>query len=52
MISFSNSQLPYMGANSPVPYVETTPYGGTTSPYGTSKLMVELIMQDFAKAEP
>ncbi len=40
------------GANSLVPYVETTPFGGTTSPYGTSRLMVELILQDFAKAEP
>ncbi|WP_210505274.1 NAD-dependent epimerase/dehydratase family protein, partial [Pantoea ananatis] len=40
------------GANAPVPYVETTPIGGTTSPYGTSKLMVEFIIRDFAKAEP
>ena len=48
---FSSSATVY-GANSPVPYVETTPIGGTTSPYGTSKLMVEQILQDFAKAEP
>ena len=48
---FSSSATVY-GANAPVPYVETTPIGGTTSPYGTSKLMVELVMQDFAKAEP
>ncbi|CUW09651.1 UDP-glucose 4-epimerase [Serratia grimesii] len=48
---FSSSATVY-GANSPVPYIETTPIGGTTSPYGTSKLMVEQILQDFAKAEP
>lgn len=48
---FSSSATVY-GENSPVPYVETTPIGGTTSPYGTSKLMVEQILQDFAKAEP
>ncbi|HAT2870169.1 TPA: UDP-glucose 4-epimerase GalE [Serratia marcescens] len=48
---FSSSATVY-GAHSPVPYVETTPIGGTTSPYGTSKLMVEQILQDFAKAEP
>ncbi|QJW56686.1 UDP-glucose 4-epimerase [Serratia plymuthica] len=48
---FSSSATVY-GANSPVPYVETTPIGGTTSPYGTSKLMVEQILEDFAKAEP
>lgn len=48
---FSSSATVY-GANAPVPYVETTPIGGTTSPYGTSKLMVEFIIRDFAKAEP
>lgn len=48
---FSSSATVY-GANSPVPYVETTPIGGTTSPYGTSKLMAEQVLQDFAKAEP
>lgn len=48
---FSSSATVY-GENAPVPYVETTPIGGTTSPYGTSKLMTEQVMQDFAKAEP
>ena len=47
---FSSSATVY-GANAPVPYVEPTPIGGTTSPYGTSKLMVEQIMQDYAKAD-
>ena len=48
---FSSSATVY-GADAPVPYVETTPIGGTTSPYGTSKLMVEQILRDFAVAEP
>lgn len=46
---FSSSATVY-GADAPVPYVETTQIGGTTSPYGTSKLMVELILRDYAKA--
>lgn len=48
---FSSSATVY-GVNAPVPYVETSPIGGTTSPYGTSKVMVEQVMADFAKAEP
>ncbi|MEJ4044818.1 UDP-glucose 4-epimerase GalE [Erwinia sp. SLM-02] len=48
---FSSSATVY-GADAPVPYVETTPIGGTTSPYGTSKLMVEQILRDYAKAIP
>ncbi|MFU9138952.1 UDP-glucose 4-epimerase GalE [Erwinia tasmaniensis] len=48
---FSSSATVY-GADAPVPYVETTPIGGTTSPYGTSKLMVEFILRDFAKSNP
>jgi len=48
---FSSSATVY-GADAPVPYVETTPIGGTTSPYGTSKLMVEFILRDYARAHP
>ncbi len=48
---FSSSATIY-GADAAVPYVETTPIGGTTSPYGTSKLIIELVMRDFAFAEP
>ncbi|EXU75223.1 UDP-glucose 4-epimerase GalE [Erwinia mallotivora] len=48
---FSSSATVY-GADAPVPYVETTQIGGTTSPYGTSKLMVEFILRDYAKANP
>lgn len=46
---FSSSATVY-GANSSVPYKETTPIGGTSSPYGMSKLMVEKVLQDYAKA--
>ncbi|CAI0984230.1 UDP-glucose 4-epimerase GalE [Serratia grimesii] len=48
---FSSSATVY-GEHAPVPYREDMPIGGTTSPYGTSKWMVEHILQDFAKAEP
>lgn len=48
---FSSSATVY-GEDTPVPYREDMPIGGTTSPYGTSKWMVEQILQDFAKAEP
>lgn len=48
---FSSSATVY-GEKAPVPYREDMPIGGTTSPYGTSKWMVEQILQDFAKAEP
>ncbi|WP_213991144.1 UDP-glucose 4-epimerase GalE [Sodalis sp. dw_96] len=48
---FSSSATVY-GVNAAVPYVETSPIGGTTSPYGTSKVMVEQVLADFAKAEP
>lgn len=48
---FSSSATVY-SANSSAPYAEISPIGGTTNPYGTSKLMVEQILQDFARAEP
>lgn len=48
---FSSSATVY-GEHAPVPYVETTPIGGTTSPYGTSKVMIEQVLQDFSRAEP
>lgn len=47
---FSSSATVY-GTDAPVPYVETASIGGTTSPYGTSKLMVEQILRDMAKAD-
>ncbi|MDI6936681.1 SDR family NAD(P)-dependent oxidoreductase, partial [Serratia sp. Se-PFBMAAmG] len=48
---FSSSATVY-GTPEQVPLTETSRVGGTTNPYGTSKLMVEQILQDFAKAEP
>ncbi|CAJ0991982.1 UDP-glucose 4-epimerase GalE [Pantoea sp. Nvir] len=48
---FSSSATVY-GANAPVPYVETTPICAPSSPYGTSKMMVEFVMREFAFAEP
>ncbi|MCP1107654.1 UDP-glucose 4-epimerase GalE [Serratia nevei] len=48
---FSSSATVY-GTPEQVPLHETSRIGGTTNPYGTSKLMVEQILQDFAKAEP
>lgn len=48
---FSSSATVY-GTPEEIPLVETSRVGGTTNPYGTSKLMVEQILQDFAKAEP
>lgn len=48
---FSSSATVY-GTPEQVPLRETSRTGGTTNPYGTSKLMVEQILQDFAKAEP
>lgn len=48
---FSSSATVY-GNPEQVPLLETSRVGGTTNPYGTSKLMVEQMLQDFAKAEP
>lgn len=48
---FSSSATVY-GTPEHVPLRETSRIGGTTNPYGTSKLMAEQILQDFAKAEP
>ncbi|WP_127959793.1 UDP-glucose 4-epimerase GalE [Serratia microhaemolytica] len=48
---FSSSATVY-GTNATVPYTESAPVGATTNPYGTSKLMVEQVLQDLARAEP
>lgn len=50
-IIFSSSATVY-GTTAPVPYSETSPIGGTTNTYGTTKLIVEQMLQDYAKAEP
>lgn len=46
---FSSSATVY-GETANAPYKETLPLGQPASPYGTSKVMVEQIMQDLAKA--
>lgn len=49
-IVFSSSATVY-GHEAPVPYVETTPRGATSNPYGTSKAMVEKLLEDIAAAD-
>ncbi|MCU5773533.1 UDP-glucose 4-epimerase GalE [Erwiniaceae bacterium BAC15a-03b] len=48
---FSSSATVY-GQPEQIPLVETSRTGGTTNPYGTSKLMIEQVLQDFSRAEP
>lgn len=49
-IVFSSSATVY-GSEAPVPYVETTPRGTTSNPYGTSKAMVEKLLEDLVTAD-
>ncbi|MCA0892172.1 UDP-glucose 4-epimerase GalE [Microbulbifer agarilyticus] len=46
---FSSSATVY-GEKNKSPYMETMPMGEPSSPYGVSKLMVEMVMADQAKA--
>ncbi|CAM7688243.1 UDP-glucose 4-epimerase GalE [Citrobacter sedlakii] len=48
---FSSSATVYGTVNKP-PNNEKDIIGGTTNPYGTSKYMMELILQDFCKSAP
>lgn len=50
-IIFSSSATVY-GTPESIPLFETSKVGGTTNPYGTSKLMVEQILEDVARAAP
>ena len=50
-IVFSSSATVY-GDPASVPIREDFPVGGTTNPYGTSKLFIEKILQDQAIADP
>ena len=47
---FSSSATVYGGENK-IPYVETMKTGGTTNPYGTTKLFIEQILQDIYKSD-
>jgi len=48
---FSSSATVY-GEHAPIPYQEDYPIGGTTNPYGTTKLFQEQILMDCCKADP
>ena len=47
---FSSSATVY-GEDNETPYVETMKTGGTTNPYGTTKLFIEQILQDIYKSD-
>jgi len=48
---FSSSATVY-GDPATVPINEGFPTGGTTNPYGTTKLFIEQILKDYCKADP
>ena len=48
---FSSSATVY-GDPASVPIREDFPTGGTTNPYGTTKLFIEQILKDYCKADP
>ncbi|KZN68340.1 UDP-glucose 4-epimerase GalE [Pseudoalteromonas luteoviolacea] len=50
-IVFSSSATVY-GDPASLPIREDFPTGATTNPYGTSKLMVELVLKDLAQSDP
>ena len=49
-IVFSSSATVY-GMNNVSPLKETMPAGGTTNPYGTTKYMIEIILEDIVKSD-
>ncbi|RMA79524.1 UDP-glucose 4-epimerase GalE [Umboniibacter marinipuniceus] len=50
-IVFSSSATVY-GDPKTLPITETSPVGGTTNPYGTSKYMVERVLEDITISNP
>ena len=50
-IVFSSSATVY-GSNNKVPFKEDYKVGGTTNPYGTTKLFIEHILEDLVVANP
>lgn len=50
-IIFSSSATVY-GSENQVPFKESDPVGGTTNPYGTTKLFIEHILEDLVVADP
>lgn len=49
-IVFSSSATVY-GMHNVSPLKETMPAGGTTNPYGTTKYMIEIILEDIVKSD-
>ncbi len=49
-IVFSSSATVY-GNKNPIPFTEDMPIGGTTNPYGTSKVFVEKILEDLYNSD-
>lgn len=47
---FSSSATVY-GSHNPVPFKEDMPIGGTTNPYGATKVIIERILQDICVAD-
>ena len=47
---FSSSATVY-GEENEIPYIETMKTGGTTNPYGTTKLFIEQILKDIYKSD-
>lgn len=50
-VVFSSSATVY-GDENPIPYVETMRRGSSSHPYGWTKIMLEQIFEDAAKADP
>ena len=50
-IVFSSSATVY-GVEAPTPYVESLPRGSTSNPYGTSKAIIEKMLEDQSIAHP
>ena len=48
---FSSSATVY-GSQNPIPYREDMPRGECSSPYGTTKAMIEKILEDACRADP
>lgn len=52
VLIFSSSATVYGNPEGQVPVSEDTPVGGTTNPYGTSKLFQERVLSDLYRADP
>ncbi len=48
---FSSSATVY-GESASIPYIESTPLGNPSSPYGASKVFVERLLDDLEKSDP